>query len=120
MKAGVSTVPRVKVMRPRRAVPSVERSSNRIDFVIAAKAGIHVWGSWRKSKWVPAFAGTTKTGPDQHRIAVRKKAIALPHRVTIRREHRLAPRKRRDEHQQGRFRQMEVRDQRIDARDPIA
>src|SRR5581483_12168055 len=56
----------------------------------------------------------------QHRIAVREEPIAFRHGVPIGVENQLAPGERRNEHEQRRFRQMEIRDQRIDARDAVA
>src|SRR4051794_20519662 len=129
MKAGVSTVPRANVMRPRRAVPSVVRSSKCMSWfpVIPAKAGTWCLSEAKAKALGFRFRGNDEWGcascisrPDQRRIAVRKKAIALLDRMTIRRQHRLAPGERADEHQQRRFRQMEVRHQRIDARDAVA
>ncbi len=55
-----------------------------------------------------------RIGGDEHRVTVAEEAVALAHRVRIGREHALAARESRDQHQQRGLRQVEVRQQRID------
>src|SRR6478752_2458912 len=125
MKAGVSIVPRGKLRRPRRAAPSVWLIS--YFMAVSSFCGACRVGNGSAEK-TAAWAGTPSRldrrafarRPDQHRVAVGEEAIAFAHRMRVSGEHALAARERGDQHQQGRFGQMEIRDQSVDARDAVA
>src|SRR5437667_3665623 len=48
----------------------------------------------------------------EHRVPIGVEAVSLPHRLTVSREHVIAPRERADEHEETRAREMEVGDER--------
>ena len=58
--------------------------------------------------------------PDQHGIAVGEEAVALLNRVPVGIKDQLATCQRGHQHQQGRFRQVEIGNQAIDAADAVA
>ena len=92
MNTGVSTTPRRVVSRPRRAAPSVARTSNIAGLV--------------------AFA--------EHGIAVAEEPVALFYRLVVGPPHGFNAGKRRHQHQQRGFRQVEVRYQGVHDLEAIA
>src|SRR5262249_6004358 len=92
MKAGVSTAPRGVSMRPRRAPPSVRSSA--------------------KAKSV--------TSEDQHGVAVRIEPVAEGDGVPVGVEGEVDTAERGDEQEQGRSREVEVRDQPVDDPEAVA
>src|SRR3970282_2210876 len=91
MNAGVSTTPRANVMRPRRAVPSRAKSSNRMGVFLARIAREH-----------------------EQRVAVAEKPVPLGNGVPVSGERLFEAREPGDKHEQRRLGQVEVRDERID------
>src|SRR5262245_59346138 len=95
MNTGVSTAPCASSSRPARAAPSLCVTANRI-------------------------AGFYLRAVDQHRIAVAEEAIARADRMPVGGADLLHPCERRDEHEQRRLGEMEVRDEAIDDAKAIA
>ena len=55
----------------------------------------------------------TKSSPDEHAVAVTEKAVPLAHGFLVRLQYQLSCGKRADQHQQGRARQMKIRQQHV-------
>src|SRR5487761_91284 len=93
MNAGVSTVPRAKVRRPRRPSPSVAWIANWREVIRPLS---RVWSG-------PAQTVYRSRAPrqDQHRVAIREEAVVLFDRMPVGVEDRLAPGQCRHQHQQG-------------------
>src|ERR1700687_3527270 len=95
MNTGVSTTPCASVRRPCRALPDVARSVN----LIAA---------------IPLLDGLRGSALQQHRITVAVEAITGGDRMRIRAPDDVVAGKRRDQHQQRGFRQVEIGEQPVD------
>src|SRR5262245_2156931 len=102
MNAGVSTVPRGKDRRPRRAAPSVawswncsrdmERWGPAGPRIVADRWRIRAAGPEKRPAWPlqPPSARLLPCPvrpPQQHRVAVGEEAVALRHRVAVGLEH---------------------------------
>src|SRR6185436_12780726 len=92
MNAGVSTRPCDNVITPRRPSPSVASTSN---FKLVLPL-------------------------DQHRIAIAEEAVAVLDRMTVRDADILCAAERRYQHEQRRFREMEIGEQALDHPEPVA
>src|SRR6185437_14546383 len=141
MNAGVSISPREVVMRPRRAMPSVLRrekgksvigrrpttkSGKTTKSVIPAKAGNHLpprrgeldpGYARNDTRWVAAsrlLLFALLLAEQQRGIPVRIEPVLEPDGVRIRCLHGLEAGESRDQHEQSRFRQVEVGHQRVD------
>src|SRR5437773_2301447 len=91
MKTGVSTTPWAVVRRPQRAAPSLATTSKVTRLTPASRAPLQ----------------------QQTRVAVGVEAIARAHRVRVRLQDQLATRERRDQDEERRARQVEVRQERV-------
>src|SRR5437868_3777155 len=77
--------------------------------------GISPRGVWRMpARAWPSVAMTSNSMVEQHRIAVAEEAIALGDRVAVRREHAIGAGERAHQHEQRRFREVEVGDEVVD------
>src|SRR5690554_4965552 len=108
MNAGVSTTPRGKVSRPRRALPSSPSFSKDM------KQSSRISGSWSgKRPETGLFAG------NEHGVPVTEKAIAFRHRLLIRRHGVVMAREGAHQHDQGGFGQMKVGDHCVHCLEPV-
>src|SRR5262245_20610857 len=106
MNAGVSTIPRGNVSRPRRAAPSLD---NRENFI-----GIG-GGCQPLSLTGHCSRITISLLPFQeHRISIAEETVSLTDRMTIRVHHCIVTAESTYQHQQGGLGQMKVGQQRID------
>src|SRR3989441_3836171 len=131
MKIGVSTTPCAVVSRPARAAPSVATTSNfmvvRAEAVLPPRRALQS-GIVRAEAVLPPrralqsgiVRAMRRASQDQHRVAVGVEAIAGADRVAVRLHDQLAPGERRDQRQEGRARQMEVRQERVHHPKPVA
>src|SRR5687768_4025890 len=104
MNAGVSIVPRGKVMRPRRAAPSVFNRSKDIRLIVR----VLEWAGTRSTSRCPWRVSTRSSirhlgyivaREQQHRITIGKEPVALTNRVLVRGKNAFLARKRRYQHQ---------------------